>query len=74
MPRYRVKPTKPASALTLVLVIGIGVYAAVGVMPKEPLFGALLMLAAVGVAIYHGANLASRQGVASHEITDDDES
>ena len=69
--RGRVKPSKPISAVAMIMgivFVGIGVFV---VIPSAGPFGVLWTLAALFIAGYHAYNLFSESG-ASHAVVDID--
>lgn len=68
MARYRVKPSKSASALGLAVgavFVGIGLFVAI---PMAGAFGVFWTLVALAITVYHGMNVFSDKGVAVSEI------
>jgi len=73
MTRYRIKPSKPASALGMVVgivFIGLGLFMAI---PLFGAFGVLWTLVAAGITVFHAVNVFSQAGVADREIIVDQE-
>ncbi len=72
MTRYRVKPSKPASALGMVVgvaFVGIGLFVAI---PTFGAFGVFWTLVAVAITVFNAINVFSESGVAGTEIIEDD--
>lgn len=71
MARYRVKPSKSASALGMVVgavFVGIGLFVAI---PTAGAFGVFWTLVAVAITGYHAVNVFSDKGVAVSEVVAD---
>lgn len=69
--RGRVKPSKPMSALAVIVgivFIGIGVFL---VIPNAGIFGVFWTLVALAITVFHVANLCSVHG-AAYEVVDFD--
>jgi hypothetical protein len=69
--RYRVMPSKPLSAISMVVgivFVGIGLFV---VIPSAGAFGIFWTLLAGAIAVYHAINLFSDDGFASSKIIEE---
>ena len=66
--RYRVRPSKPASVLAMVVGGGFVLIGVAMVIPMFGAFGILWTLVAAGIAVFHGVNVFSDAGVAHSEV------
>jgi hypothetical protein len=68
MPHVRVRPSKSMSLTALVVGVGFVIVGLLVIVPQFGLFGVLWTLVALGIAIYHGANVFLRRGAALYQV------
>jgi hypothetical protein len=71
MTRYRVKPSKPASALGVVVgvvMVGLGLFVAI---PTFGAFGIFWTLVAAAITVFNAINVFTDAGLAGTEIIED---
>lgn len=66
--RGKIRPSKPASALSLLMGIGFICFGIFFVLPHAGLFGIVWVLAAAGITVYHAVNLFSDSGIATEVV------